>query len=430
MNEEDNFHSTEEEVFPKNNDLDSDEEKDTALVNADESSEDPETFGEKLPKPERDPDALTKEDIEEMAYDCLGESMEKPIFRLRNKSLHLTYPQHIKPHDILNFINTMKKSADLVEYSIVQETSTSGHQHTHALLIFSAPFITKSPTKFDIGDIHPHIRKVTTTRHKSNIIRYHKKQGDPTSNMDVFSNLTYVEKIYACKTFREVCNKFVKAPSHIFGLKEIYKYKPASRAPSILTSEQLYHWQKEVEQYIQMESSKALWFYDKNIRSGKTAFAKYLRDKYNAFYYSIVDTDLAIDLARNSYNDEETDLSIVIIDVPKSKASGAGTHLYQQIEYFLDGELPPTKQNVFTTTIEVKKVIIMSKYAPDIYSVSHDKIEVNRIGSFNNEGKTDYRVITKYVLEGEADSSPDEEELVFPNVNVKKLKNRLHLNVY
>mgnify|MGYP003462254321 FL=1 len=72
----------------------------------------------------------------------------------------------------------------------------------------------------------------------------------------------------------------------------------------------------------------------------------------------------------------------------------------------------------------------MAKYAPDALAVSHDKIEVNRIGKFkNSSGNTDYRVTTRYTLEGEADSSP-EEELVFPNVHTKKLKNKIPFNGY
>lgn len=425
--EDDYDPNIEEEVFLLNDDPTEEEILDADFIV--ENISDNSDFSDKdLPIPNVNPDALTMEDETEIKYDnLLGDSAENTKFRIRNKSLHLTYPVHINPHEIISFINTMKNNM-LMEYSIVQETSIDGHQHTHAFLVFADPFITKSPTKFDINNVHPNIRKVTTLSHRSNIIRYHKKQGTPTSNMEEYSSLTYVEKIHACKTFREVCNKFVKAPSHIFGLREIYKYKPSEPTKSTITSDQLYHWQKEVEQYIHLESSKAIWFYDKNIRSGKTSFAKYLRHTYNAFYYSLIDTDLAVDLARNSFNDEGTDLSIVIIDVPMSKANGSGTHLYHQIEMFLDGELPPTKQNVFTTSIDIKKVFIMAKYAPDSHAVSHDKIEVNRIGKFvNNAKKTDYRVITRYILEGNSDSSPDE-ELVFPNVNIKKFKNKIPFN--
>ena len=419
---------SEEEVFLLDDDFTEEiNDADPPLENV---SDDSDFLIKDLPKPKENPDALTMDDEIEIGHDSLGEATETSKFRIRNKSLHLTYPLHINPYEILMFINTMDKAPNLMEYSIVQETSTNGHAHTHAFLVFADSFITKSSSKFDINNVHPNIRKVTTSRHRSNIIRYHKKQGSPTTNMDDFSSLTYVERIHACKTFKEVCNKFVKAPSHIFGLREIYKYKPSEPTKSIITSDQLYHWQKEVEQYIQFESSKAIWFYDKDMRSGKTSFAKYLRHTYKAFYYSLIDTDLAIDLARNSFNDEGTDLSIIIIDVPKSKTNGSGTQLYQQIEIFLDGELPATKQNVFTTSIDIKKVIIMAKYAPDALAVSHDKIEVNRIGKFkNSSGNTDYRVTTRYTLEGEADSSP-EEELVFPNVHTKKLKNKIPFNGY
>lgn len=137
-------------------------------------------------------------------------------FRFCGKSIHATYPGHLQP-ELVKAV--AEKYGSLDGYSIVQETGSTGHKHTHAFFQWESPVESKNQRFLDITlpdavVVHPNLKKVTTNEHRDRIYRYHQKTNPQVSlvkNIEKWCAKTKAKRpheltdvIWACKTVREL----------------------------------------------------------------------------------------------------------------------------------------------------------------------------------------------------------------------------------
>lgn len=105
-------------------------------------------------------------------------SAEKPTkaFSFQNKRVHLTYKTWLTDDDIVTIRGKWK---DEKQFSYCHENGhgDTPYEHTHIFVHVEKMIKTQNVKYFDIGDIHPNIKKVLSTEHELNILKYHRKEG-------------------------------------------------------------------------------------------------------------------------------------------------------------------------------------------------------------------------------------------------------------
>ncbi len=149
-------------------------------------------------------------------------------FRLQNKRVHLTYPGHI---DLVEWdtwwLKTGKGIKNRIDaYSFVTEVGKSGYKHTHVLLEFDFPISTRSCRYFDYESMHPNIVKVVKQSHWDNIVKYHYKDGMPTTNIVPAEQINAIEAVWKCSTVADALLKTCKKVSEAGGVIAAFNCKP------------------------------------------------------------------------------------------------------------------------------------------------------------------------------------------------------------
>lgn len=128
-----------------------------------------------------------------------GKPVKKNEFRLNNKKLHLTYAGHLDANELFKFINEIKT---IEFYSLVHEIGETGYAHTHFLFQTFDNIASRKTTIFDFKGIHPNIEIVNTNLHFRNTVKYHKKQGQPVTNI-----VSEDKEIKKSKTILDTCDR-------------------------------------------------------------------------------------------------------------------------------------------------------------------------------------------------------------------------------
>jgi len=97
-------------------------------------------------------------------------------FSFQNKRVHLTYKTWLSDEDIVTLRGKWK---DEKQFSYCHENGhgDTPYEHTHVFVHTEKMIKTQNVKYFDIGDIHPNIKKVLSTEHELNILKYHRKEG-------------------------------------------------------------------------------------------------------------------------------------------------------------------------------------------------------------------------------------------------------------
>jgi hypothetical protein len=167
------------------------------------------------------------------SYNDIMKTMNDPItaagFRIQHTRLHLTYKTHIKPEEYMKWLETLLSNTNIVHYSIVNETSNDGYEHTHVLFETDKKIMTRDPRKFDYTEIHPNIKLVTTIAHWKNIVKYHHKQGTPMSNVTHLPDEkkeNVVEEIWSHSSVQDALIHTVKSIKQVGGTIAAFDMKP------------------------------------------------------------------------------------------------------------------------------------------------------------------------------------------------------------
>lgn len=307
-------------------------------------------------------------------------------FRLQNKTVHLTYPSHIADVEAFKtFIETVTKKS-LKQWSIVNETGQTNHQHCHALLDFDSMFSTTNCRIFDYMDEHPNIKKVTSKIHVINIARYHTKQGIPNTNMDL--RAMAAEKISGPKA---------PSPQEIWAHKKptdmivaLYPRVPGVRAgvfvhgmrPRDRGSEPAITWRPWqrilLEELNQEPDDRTItWYWDPKGNTGKTYITKFLTQHRGAFVVTRANAyHLATILQQFIEENGEDAVATVIFNFARQCEEHK---VYQAIEQLKDGLITSEKFKGKTMCFKSPHVVVMANYLPMFEACSLDRWKIRMI---------------------------------------------------
>jgi Geminivirus Rep catalytic domain. len=176
-------------------------------------------------------------------------------FSFDGKSIHATYPGHLQPELVKA---TAEKYGTLDAYSIVQETGSTGHLHTHAFFQWDTAVRTKNqrfldvPAQSDSVDasglvrrlVHPNLKKVVTNAHRERIFKYHQKTNPQVSLVKNLEKWTakvspkrpheLTDVIWACKTVRDLelhesLGRWMGQTGTYQQIKRIWELRPTDR---------------------------------------------------------------------------------------------------------------------------------------------------------------------------------------------------------
>jgi hypothetical protein len=347
-------------------------------------------------------------------------------FKLNNKKLHLTYPDHINPKELLGFLNKLKKNNRVINYSIVNEIGKSGHKHTHALVEYQIAFTSALARVFDYEGLHPEIKKVSEKLHWENTVKYHTKECVPFTNIkNIKSEIEKIDKEnkeLKCKCcsmkdnkLKGLCENCLEedAKKQDFGVNDIWQYDSVSEAlmakASDLNIRKISHivaamklkpktygpepkviwrpWQEELYNEIKPKCTNdrsIIWYYDELGSSGKTVFAKHMTMYHKALISTHANAyHIATTLQKKI--EEGNPVNIVIINLSRQQSDHS---IYQGLEMLKDGMVTSQKYVGETMIFDSPHVIVFSNFLPnkdhcsldrwDIRTLSDDKQTVKR----------------------------------------------------
>lgn len=281
--------------------------------------------------------------------------------------LFLTYKSHLKLEELKSILTDCA-------FDAVHETSDTDHKydHTHVLICYNKKTHVRDARKWDIGEIHPHLKKVASREHWINLTSYICKQNEP-----FYRSLTGNEYLWLGgvrniiqkhKSWRDVINDSSiedQVKKYLAWAKECWN---ARTMPNLTKELKLRDWQNKCLNKLQTQNDRnVLWVYDKAGGKGKSTLTNYLIDNLGAFFCNSGNTrDVAY-----AYNHEDT----VIFDLPKSTIDDEGKDWtpYRLMEMFKDGRLFSSKYHSGMKRFKSCKVVVFANYLPDRSKMSNDR---------------------------------------------------------
>lgn len=302
---------------------------------------------------------------------------KKNKFNFNCKAVILTYKEHIE----------IKKFKFLCEnentHKLIYETGSTGYVHCHLLIMFKKKIHTRDCRFFDIGNIHPNIKKVCTKKHWCNAAKYEeasKKEGTIYKiSSDTLTGNEYVwlgsvrDIIQSCKTWNDVVNhenEYLEGvlQKYLNWAREVFKAKPR---PNLTKDAVLRAWQNQlVKQLSKQNDRKIKWVYDPTGGNGKSFLTNFLLDNKNAFFCN---NGKLSDVAY-AYNNEP----LVIFDLPRSTVDTDGKDWtpYRCMECFKDGRLFSSKYQSCIKRFKSCAVVVFANFLPDRSKLSADRWDV------------------------------------------------------
>lgn len=176
------------------------------------------------------------------------------------------------------------------------------------------------------------------------------------------------------------CEKAYTRNGEIFKGGKFKKKKKTLRTISVLRP-----WQEDIEKIIlsQPDTRTIHWYHEPVGGIGKTAFIKYMVEKYNdkiVVATSGSQKDLACLLAERCEKDEDFDINddiTVLIDYDREKE---GFVSYSGIKRLKDGLITSAKYHTGTLVFNNPNVIIMANFPPEEDKISKDQWKITYLG--------------------------------------------------
>ena len=290
----------------------------------------------------------------------------------------MTYKGHLNKESLYYKLKEpFKESNKITHYSIVNETSSNGYMHTHALIIFLKRLDCTNPRAFDYKGIHPHIRVIEDNEQQKNAQKYIEKDSFKTfSNMKTIKSINivkFLEKAATC-SLREMVKEYANSLSDVQHIRNLYMLKD-NTLPNSYIHNPTYTWQQELlfDLTKPPNNRTIIWYIDYKGNCGKTTLSLYLENKFNAFSYSLADEGAVglfllrhVDTYQNKFN-------IITVDIPKACGCGNDQKIYTQLESFKNGKYASTKYNSIMIRLPPVHVVVFSNYKPYLSKSSHDR---------------------------------------------------------
>jgi len=347
--------------------------------------------------------------------------MSESNFRLKNKKIHITYPDNLDTKKLYEFLNS---KFPIEKYSIVNEIGETGHKHTHCLVLFVNEISTRNPRIFDYNGIHPQIKKISDLEHWDNTVNYHTKQNTPYTNIEkkpakpaksskveIDPNMPCpgcpeykIRKKKACETcsqkywenkeqenipmgasdywakyssvseaINDKCKTNIK---NIASIATIMKMKPVQYIPE--PQVKFYKYQKDLFELITtgIIDPRAIIWIKSDGNHGKTKLLIHLATYYNVFVSTHCDPyHIATTLIERLQ--EGNPVKTVIINLARSEHTN--NDLYIGLEQLKDGFMTSKKFKGKPIVFEVPHVIVFSNELPITDKLTSDKWDIREI---------------------------------------------------
>lgn len=288
----------------------------------------------------------------------------------------LTYKTHLDKGKLRKFFGDPPISAERVE--IAHETSDQEHpyDHTHLYVDFGRQFNTRSPRYFDVEEIHPNIKPVTTRKHIENVLGYLAKQDPENAHLleekqRMIDDETHseVERIWAKPNLTEAL-RTAKLRDAI-PIINVYAHRPVETPEE--PDPEWYPWQMRLFYAIAKEADDRhiLWVIDTKGGKGKSRVAKYLAVTARALV--ILFTGRATDIMETAINAMDAGLwegRIVVFDLARDAEQ---KNIYEPIELFKNGILQSHKYRGRTRVIKSPHVVVFANFSPNYAKLTRDR---------------------------------------------------------
>lgn len=324
------------------------------------------------------------------------------MFRLQNKRLMLTYKTHLNVDIACDFF---KKLGTPKLLWLAHETGQDGtYDHTHILVEYTKAINTRNCRFFDISDIHPNIKKVTTPLHWKNCLKYMIKEkvfqligehddAPKSRHQDPEAGGTSVPEvasatsiIWNCESLSEALAAFpLKMATQV---KTVWEARPSKLHHDFVTDFND-TWHRTLEEKLNEEPSprKVIWIYDQVGNSGKTHFIKAYMANYG------VENCLPLTQLSGTYhmatvlaNMATVDMRVIFCDIPRENEGREG--MYASLEAIKNGFITATKYQGKTIFFNKCHVVVMANFLPEF-----DKMSLDRWDIYHLNMNPEYRIL-------------------------------------
>lgn len=281
----------------------------------------------------------------------------KKQFRLKNRFVLLTYKTHL---DKVEFAEAFKKDVGCKYFNICHENGDEKlpYLHTHCVVDFGKPFETTDCRRFDVGEIHPHIKKLPYRKAYLCAIKYISKED---KNVVIEEENLFMSIYEECEGMGEVdilkkCVKFAEVPGALALAK--HTKKKVCKIPNI----KLYVWQQRIVNLMNIEPDRKIWwFYDQKGGSGKSVFSKWMMLNFPEDVLVLQQLGGMKDTGTIIENATDWTGRMLIVDLPRAAES---REIYAPLECIKNGMLNSIKYAGKPVVWDSGHVVVFANFEP------------------------------------------------------------------
>ncbi|AJK30618.1 putative replication protein [Chimeric virus 14] len=316
------------------------------------------------------------------------------VFKINNRQVMLTYKTHLDKEDYRSFVDEL---APFDELFIAHENADlkNPYKHTHAYIKFTIPFVSSDSRVFDwdvseTQNIHPHISVLGAKKVDEIKMKYYISKEDKSPDLAMLrvscddwnkangnkarlgkgladDQVSLLERVCSYKTYQEMLKHLCKEPGHATGLRELWESKLIAEKPKIKFSEIAeFTWQKTMrDKLLAPEWNHRILTYivDKKGGSGKSTFADYMVNTYNALYLSSVTSSRDIATLIDEHLKCGGSAKYIILDLPRASKAHK---MWDTVEALLNGKLTVGKWKGKPLHFDKPRLIVFANFAPPL----------------------------------------------------------------
>lgn len=207
-----------------------------------------------------------------------------------------------------------------------------------------------------------------------------KKHLQGTVKFTSKKRLTTVNKLFphthweCCKNIRKAIEYCSKEDTRVAN-STVYTNMKLPKSLKTLTT--LRPWQQELYNVLQQPSNDRTinWYWEKKGNVGKSAFARYMVIKHNAFYICGTARDMKCGLASVSEKNYGWFPELIILDIPRDSIGCS----YKGLEQIKNGIFYSTKYESGMLVFNPPHIVVFANEEPDIERMSSDRWNIVNI---------------------------------------------------
>jgi hypothetical protein len=346
----------------------------------------------------------------------------------------LTYAYQFQTDNYIKTISSHinSKGSNILRYAVAKETGSTGHIHTHVLLILSSKLLIRSTKFFDYTEstnnpadpkwCHPNIRWIHREDLKeletqiTNLINYCSKFNIPETNItDTEINQLKEGIFFSTNNINLGKERPTKSKFHTMTAAQVIEhhsqaslvqaiidsnvdpraasrledfrlsYRKSTIEPKPFEGVVLNDWQTFMAASSLIQSDRVvIWVYDPQGGSGKSFFSTYMRRNHKCLTISLSRLENVVTILKD-YTDKHGTPKAIYIDVVRDSGVEVFNSIYRIVETLK--LLQPTSGKYQSCVIDQEfspQVVVMSNSLPDILKLSQDRWAVLVMGVDGN----------------------------------------------